>query len=69
MMKLCLSYWMWPHPMQSKYKKKQMKDYKQNLCNDTDDEKELELLDNEDENTLTEDESFQQTQKDQQQYC
>ena len=48
--------------------KEQMKD-KQNLSNNTDDENELNLLDNEGKNTLTEDESFQQTQKDQQQEC
>ena len=36
-----------------------MKDNKQNLPEDFDDENELELLDNEDEHTLTEDDSFQ----------
>ena len=53
--------------------KEQMRDnneeYKQNLSNDTDGENEPKLLDTEDEDTLTEDESFQQTQKDQQQEC
>ena len=53
--------------------KEQMKDNnedkKQNLSNDTDGENEPKLLDTEDEDTLTEDESFQQTQKDQQQEC
>ena len=53
--------------------KEQMKDNnednKQNLSNDTDGENEPKLLDAEDEDTLTEDESFQQTQKDQQQEC
>ena len=51
--------------------KEQMKDNnedsKQNLSNDTDGENEPKLLDTEDEDTLTKDESFQQTQKDQQQ--
>ena len=44
-------------------------DNKQNASNDTDGENEPKLLDTEDEDTLTEDESFQQTQKDQQQEC
>ena len=50
--------------------KEQMKDNnednKQNLSNNTDGKNEPKLLDTEDEDTLTEDESFQQNQKDQQ---
>ena len=51
--------------------KEQIKDNNEdnNASNDTDDENEPKLLDTEDEDTLTEDESFQQTQKDQQQEC
>ena len=44
-------------------------DNKQNAFNDTDGENEPKLLDTEDEDTLTEDESFQQPQKDQKQEC
>ena len=44
-------------------------DNKQNASNDTDGENEPKLLDTEDQDTLTEDESFQQTQEDQQQEC
>ena len=53
--------------------KEQMKDNnednKQKLSNDTDGENEPKLLDTEDEDTLTEDKSFQKNQKDQQQEC